>query len=189
MRRRVAIRGFSDSERIKLTFSLWQAAEREPGYEPVERFADCDFIVADASQDPPPGGVPQGNRLYDTLFVGDKVPPGAGASIPRPIDTERLLKALDAMAARREAPPAQANLRVDTPPAADAVHDAQPGDGEAVTLHLIDLDAAGTVAAGRRRLHRRAPRRRPGARPTSALLPRTQPAARRVVPGSRRPAP
>lgn len=101
---RVALHGFSDFERNALSFCLKHAATREPAYLHVERAADADFIVADASHEALATSVTRGARLRDTLFVGEHAPPGARPHVERPIDPEQILRALDEMAAEREAP-------------------------------------------------------------------------------------
>jgi CheY-like chemotaxis protein len=102
---RVALHGFSDFERNALSFCLKHAAAREPAYLQVERAAEADFIVADASHEMLATSVTRGTRMRDTLFVGAHAPPGARAHVERPIDPEEILRALDEMAAEREAPP------------------------------------------------------------------------------------
>lgn len=109
-RYRVALHGFSAFERATLTYCFKQAAIREPGYVQVEQVAHGDFIVADASHEGVAGGVTHGARIRDTLFVGAKPPAGAIACIHRPLDPERILRALDDMVAQRatERTPGQA---------------------------------------------------------------------------------
>ena len=99
-RYRVALHGFSEFERTTLTFCFRHAATREPGYQHVALIADSDFIVADASHGSIAGSQTRGERMRDTLFVGDHPPQGATAWLRRPIDPERILRALDQMAAK-----------------------------------------------------------------------------------------
>ncbi len=101
-RYRVALHGFSEFERKTLTFCFEHAAMREPGYVQVDLIAESDFIVADASHGAIAGSAIRGERMRDTLFVGDKPPLGASAYLQRPIDPERILRALDQMAAQLE---------------------------------------------------------------------------------------
>jgi len=103
VRYRVALQGFSEFERTTLTFCFRHAALRAPAYEQVELIADSDFIVANATQRPIEGSQTRGERLRDTLFIGDSPPPGASMHIARPLDPERILRSLDKMAAQREA--------------------------------------------------------------------------------------
>lgn len=101
---RVALHGFSEFERTSLAFCLKHAGRREPvSYVQVALIADSDFIVADASHDAIAGSQTRLERMHDTLFVGDKAPFGASAHVKRPIDPERILRALDDMAAQRRA--------------------------------------------------------------------------------------
>jgi CheY-like chemotaxis protein len=107
-RYRVALHGFSEFERSALAFCLKHAGARVPAYEQAEGIADSDFIVADASQPPIEGSVLRGQRLADTLFVGDAPPRGAAAQLPRPLDPERILRALDRIVIQRLAARSQA---------------------------------------------------------------------------------
>jgi len=100
-RYRVALHGFSEFERKTLTYCFTHAATGEPGYVQVEPIADADFIVADANHPGVGSGAIGEERMGDTLFIGDMPPPGAGMHMPRPIDPERILRALDRMAAKR----------------------------------------------------------------------------------------
>jgi CheY-like chemotaxis protein len=103
-RYRVALHGFSEFERNALAFCLKHAAERDPAYVQVDRLADSDFIVADASHEVLATSATRGPRMRDTLFVGEHAPPGARSHVERPIDPENILRALDDMAAARDAP-------------------------------------------------------------------------------------
>ena len=104
VRYRVALHGFSEFERNALAFCLKHAAAREPAYVQVDRLADSDFIVADASQEVLATSTTRGPRMRDTLFVGPHAPLGARSHVERPIDPEGILRALDDMAAARDAP-------------------------------------------------------------------------------------
>ena len=120
---RVALHGFSEFERNALAFCLKHAGSRVPAYEQAESIAESDFIVADASQPLMDASTLRGARLADTLFVGDKPPRHAVATIGRPLDPERILRALDRLVLQRLAPrlrgaPADAapSPRAATPP-------------------------------------------------------------------------
>ena len=131
-RYRVALHGFSDFERTALVFCIEHAAARDPTYVLVERAADADYIVADASHQALATSVTRGPRMRDTLFVGDHAPPGARARVGRPIDPEEILRALDAMTvAPCEAPPHG------EPP--DVVLPLAPGVGDFPTLSEFDI--------------------------------------------------
>ena len=122
---RVALQGFSEFERSTLAFCFRHAATRDPGYRHVESLAESDFIVADASHAPLADSVTRHERLPDTLFIGDHAPRGARAQLRRPIDPERILRALDGLAALRR-------------PMATSTSRAEPPDV------LLPLDLAGT---------------------------------------------
>lgn len=128
---RVALHGFGDFERNALTFCLKHAATREPAYVHVERAADAEFIVADASHEALATSVTRGTRMRDTLFVGEHAPPGARSHVERPIDSEQILRALDEMAAEREAP-----VSADPP---DIVLPMAPRDSDFPTLSEFDI--------------------------------------------------
>lgn len=131
-RYRVSLHGFSDFERNALTFCLKHAVTREPAYVHVERAADADFIVADASHEALASSVTRGTRMRDTLFVGEHAPPGARSHVERPIDPEQILRALDEMAAEREAPRPVAERP-------DIVLPLAPRDSDFPTLSEFDI--------------------------------------------------
>ncbi len=159
VRYRVALHGFSEFERKALTFCFKHAASREPAYVQVDLIADSDFIVADASHEAIAGSVTRGERMADTLFVGDKPPRGASARLGRPIDPERILRALDEMAARRGERPAATRpdvlLPLDTPeshiPLLDTsdIVDTTPAafQHEPVSILFADLEPFGPASA------------------------------------------
>jgi CheY-like chemotaxis protein len=101
-RYRVALHGFSEFERRTLSYCFGLAATREPGYVQVEPIAEAEFIVAEGDTQGIAGGAIGDERLGDTLFIGDGPPPGVGMHLQRPIDPERILRALDRMAAKRD---------------------------------------------------------------------------------------
>ena len=127
-------------------------------HEAVSRLDEADFIIADADR---AAGVAlhAAGRIADTVFVGEHAPAGAPAWLPRPIDPLALVRELDALAARRAAPP----LRAD--PAATAVPDsgALLVDDSAIALrHLqMRLQSLGVQfgAGGEQRARARAARR------------------------------
>ena len=158
---RVALHGFSAFEREALSFCLKHAGARVPAYSQVERIADCDFIVADASHEAPGDSVTRGERMRDTLFVGDKPPPGAAAHLRRPLDPERILRALDKMVLQRIAPRrpptdppdvtlplSNEELRFPVLDPRDIVEETTPAafHPEALDLRLTDLDAVAAQA-------------------------------------------
>ena len=99
---RVVLHGFSELERTALTRCFRHASTREPRYVQVDLIAESDFVVADAADAPSAADLAHIGRLGDTLFIGDQAHSGAGAHLPLPIDPERILRALDRMAARRD---------------------------------------------------------------------------------------
>ena len=163
---RVALHGFSEFERNALAFCLKHAGERVPGYAQAPSIGESDFIVADASHEALEGSLTRGERLRDTLFVGEKVPAGAVAHLPRPLDPERILRALDRMVLQRIAPrrPAAADAApdVELPMRApepdfpvldtrDIVEDTTPAafQHEPLDIRFGDVDAAAERAARR----------------------------------------
>lgn len=123
---RVALHGFSEFERLTLTFCLKHAAARRPAYVQVDRLADSDFIVADAAHGAIAGSVTRGERLHDTLFIGDNPPFGASAHLRRPIDPERILRVLDELAMQRGPRGTDGRPDIVLPlAAADAAHTAE----------------------------------------------------------------
>ena len=189
---RVALHGFSEFERNALAFCLKHAGARVPGYAQAPSIDECDLIVADASHTAPGGGITRGERMRDTLFVGDKAPPGAAAHLPRPLDPERILRALDRMVLQRIAPhrPAEAPDAVlpveprepDFPvlDTRDIVEDTTPAafQHEPLDIRFSDVDAAAERAA------RRAAAPAPAAPPLLAdpLAPPPTPARPRPAP-------
>ncbi len=134
-RYRVALHGFSEFERNALAFCLKHAAQREPAYVQVERLADSDFIVADASHEVLATSATRGPRMRDTLFVGAHAPPGARSHVERPIDPENILRALDDMANTRDAPPGP-KLKRERP---DIVLPMPASDSDFPTLSELDI--------------------------------------------------
>lgn len=148
-RYRVALQGFSEFERNALAFCLKHAGARVPAYEQAERVADSDFIVADANHPPEPGSLLRGGRLRDTLFVGSEAPRGAIAHLPRPLDPERILRALDRIVIQRLAgqrapartePPAPAPQPILVAPPSAKTVPAELGEPE-LEIHFTDLGA------------------------------------------------
>ena len=103
---RIALLGFSAFERNTLASYLRLASTREPRYEQVQLLPEADFVVADADHEPSVQLVLAVERLPETVFVGSRAPDGAIAWLARPIDPMRVLRELDALAARRMSPQA-----------------------------------------------------------------------------------
>lgn len=107
MRYRIALCGFSEFEYRAMHFSfLHPSGFRDSEYEVVDALGESDFAVVDADSQPAVKGVVQSGRLPRALFVGGTPPPGAAGHLPRPIDTSRILRALDALTAAQTAPAA-----------------------------------------------------------------------------------
>jgi CheY-like chemotaxis protein len=190
-RYRIALHGFSEFERNALSFCLKHAGGRVPAYVQVERIADSDFIVADASHAALDPSIVRGERLRDTLFVGEQPPHNAVAKVGRPLDPERILRALDHIVLQRLAPRRGADApNVVRPPAASvldfplldmssAVEETTPGAFRPEpVVHFTDIDSAAAAAA------RPPPREPPAAPPLPAdpLAPPPEPARARPPP-------
>lgn len=191
-RYRIALQGFSEFERNALGFCLKHSGERVPAYVQVERIADSDFIVADASHAAIDASVVRGERLRDTLFVGDTPPRNAVAKVARPLDPERILRALDRMVLQRLAPRRGADAPDVVRPSATSVQDFPLLDmsaaveettpaafhHEPIEVRFTDIDAAAAEAA------RPPPRKAPVAPslPADPLAPPPDPARARPPP-------
>lgn len=104
LRYTVALQGFSEFERSALTSFFRLAAARTPGYEQITSLDECDFVIADADQHDAVVAVEDADRTADAVFVGHQAPPHAGAWLGRPIEPNRILRELDQLATRRNAP-------------------------------------------------------------------------------------
>ena len=124
MRYRIALCGFSAFEYRAMHFSFQHPPDGETGYDVVDALVDADFAVVDADSSPAVKGVVLTGRVPKSVFVGLVAPPGAGAHVPRPIDTTRILRALAEVSERHAAPPPSAPL--------------------AITLVEVELDPAAT---------------------------------------------
>ncbi len=104
---RVALLGFSVSDRAAIAAGLRLFDPRAQRYPLVAGLDDGDLVLADADDAPAVQLVLATERLADTVFIGHRLPPGAAAGVARPIDPQRLVRALDDLRARR-APPLDA---------------------------------------------------------------------------------
>lgn len=98
---KVALLGLADFERHALASALQLAssiATRTPRYTPVAVLADADLLVADADHAPSVELARATDRAGRALFVGAQPPPDAGAWLPRPLEVQRVLRQLDALA-------------------------------------------------------------------------------------------
>jgi CheY-like chemotaxis protein len=112
MRYRIALCGFSAFEYRAMHFSFQHPPEGETGYDVVDALVDADFAVVDADSSPAVKGVVLTGRVPKAVFVGLVAPPGAGAHVPRPIDTTRILRALAEVSERHAAPPPRAPVPI-----------------------------------------------------------------------------
>ena len=118
---RVALHGFSDFEQRALGSFFRLAAPPALRLELVPDIASAQFVVADADH---PGTIEVllvAARVADTVFIGAHAPQGAAARLQRPIDALHLLREIEALAAQRVAPPAEAADPQRPEPAAAAV--------------------------------------------------------------------
>ncbi len=112
MRYRLALCGFSEFEYRTMRFSFEHPPESTgPGYEIVDAVIDADFAVVDADSKPAVKGIVLAGYANRAVFIGSSAPAGAAAHIARPIDTNRILRALYELvprgqAAGRRPPPA-----------------------------------------------------------------------------------
>lgn len=107
---RIALLGFSAFERSTLASYFRLTSTREPRYDLAPLLPEADFVVADADHAASVQLVMSVERLPETVFIGAHAPLGSIAWLPRPIDPMRVLRELDAMAARRR-PVARAAVR------------------------------------------------------------------------------
>jgi CheY-like chemotaxis protein len=101
---RVALLGFSEFERNTLGAYFRLSPDRERCYQQAPMLTDADFLVADAEHPPSVQLVLATDRLGETVFIGAPLPAGALAWMPRPIDPLQVLRELDALVQRAEAP-------------------------------------------------------------------------------------
>ena len=99
MHLRVALLGFTDTERHALGAHFRLSANRIPSYVQVHMLTDADYLVADADHSPSVQLVVATERLAETVFVGAQAP-GSAACLPRPIDALRVMRELDALVVR-----------------------------------------------------------------------------------------
>lgn len=104
---RVALHGFSDFEQRALGSFFRLAAPPALALELVPDIATAQLIVADADHPGTVDALLVAVRIADTVFIGERAPTGAAARLPRPIDALHVLRAIEALAARRRAQPAE----------------------------------------------------------------------------------
>ena len=89
---------FSAFEREALSFCLKHAGARVPAYSQVERIADCDFIVADASHEAPGDSVTRGERMRDGRLRRRQAAARSRPPAPPARSTERIPRSMDGVA-------------------------------------------------------------------------------------------
>jgi len=103
---RVALHGFSDFEQRALASFFRLAAPPALALELVTPLSAGQLVVADADHAAAVAQLVAAGRLADTVFIGAHAPDGAAARLPRPIDALQVLRAIEALAARRRSAPA-----------------------------------------------------------------------------------
>lgn len=99
---RVALLGFSDFERSTLASCFRLAPRRAPSYALAPTLEQAHFVVADADHAATVLEVTAAGRVDDTVFIGNRPPPGATAWMLRPIDPLHVMRELDAMVALQQ---------------------------------------------------------------------------------------
>lgn len=103
MRYRIALCGFSEFEYRAMQFSFMHPAGfSESTFDVVDALSDADFAVVDADSGPAVKGVVQAGRVGQSVFVGAEAPTGAASHLPRPIDTNRILRTLAELIGRHD---------------------------------------------------------------------------------------
>lgn len=136
---RVALEGFSKTERELLSSHLCFLDEHGPAYQLVSEPSQSDLLVVDADQPELAQRVVASWRLVDTVFVGKQAPPHALACVTRPIDPTQVRRELDRLIAQRTV---RVGLDVELPLRADAA--APPS----VDLLLHDLALPDAIGHG-----------------------------------------
>lgn len=149
---RVVMLGFNSFDRAAITTGLRLHQRHSRRYEVVQGLDDGELLVADGDHAPAVQLVLVTERLPDTVFVGDTPPPDAAAAVPRPIDPQALVRALDALCAARLPPEAPApSSERDRPaaplPAPPAPHRA--GTAAPTALVVDDSETARQALAAR----------------------------------------
>jgi len=152
---RVALLGFSDFERSTLASCFRLATRREPAYVLAPTAAQAHFLVANADHAATVLDVTAAGRVDDTVFIGNRPPPGATAWMLRPIDPVHVMRELDAMAALQQmeaarappGPPPTAALPLSPAAEAPAVAEACPAPDTPAALAAPEVPAAPHPAA------------------------------------------
>lgn len=100
----VAILGFSAFDRKALASYFQFKAQLRSRFERVLSIEDADLVIADADEAGVLDLLQTLGRIGDALFIGAQAPAGAVAWLMRPIDPTQVLRALEALATRRDDP-------------------------------------------------------------------------------------
>jgi CheY-like chemotaxis protein len=112
---RVCLLGFPVAEQALLrdTFSR---VRREPFYEADTPLETCDFVLADADQADALASVVRVGLVDRAVYVGSDVPPDTPGWLPRPLDTDRVLRELNQLVLQHAAQALQRPELRDLPP-------------------------------------------------------------------------
>ncbi|HEY9068532.1 MAG TPA: response regulator [Burkholderiaceae bacterium] len=139
---RVALDGFSETERALLGTHLRFVDDQGPAYTLVPDRAQSDLLVVDADRPELAQRVVANRRLGDTVFVGTAAPGHALAHVPRPIDPGRIRRELDRLIAQRTMP---FGLDIELPLGTDTA----PPPSVDLLLHDLALPGAAGHGGGR----------------------------------------
>jgi CheY-like chemotaxis protein len=101
---RVALVGFTPFERDTFNAFFRLAPRREPSYQLTDGVASCDLAVVNADDALCVAAVRQQGVLGRTLMLGATPQPGAAEQLPRPADLLLVLRALDSVMLKAQAP-------------------------------------------------------------------------------------
>lgn len=91
---RVCLLGFPVAEQATLR-DTFARVRREPFYEGDAPLETCDFVLADADQADALAAVVRVGLVDRAVYIGSDVPPDTPGWLPRPLDTDRVLRELN----------------------------------------------------------------------------------------------
>ena len=98
---RVALHGFAEADRRALACVLRDTTcNRNPGYQIALGLSDADLILADSDSAQTLASIVESGRVASTVFLGERPHAANTCHVNRPTNPERLLHALDTLAAR-----------------------------------------------------------------------------------------
>lgn len=98
---RVALHGFAEVDRRALACVLRDTTcNRNPGYQIALGLSDADLILADSDSTQALASVVESGRMASTVFLGEHPHAANACHVNRPTNPERLLHALDGLAAK-----------------------------------------------------------------------------------------